>query len=184
MKYTLNLYGWSGEFIGISITNEQTEEIETLIGDGELSDIRFELDDHMDIDIWDGDLLHINKPLNNGTLHFELEDEHGDVVLKFDCEDISENGETQDYVLFPTEEYNVLFSVDENKGGICSYEIESDTLPTVEDFGHRLGIVESPDESYWGIINDIIYKGNILEVYDHLDSNGKSSTMNLFKYEN
>ena len=39
------------------------------------------VDDEMDFDIWDGDLLHVNKPLNNGTILFEVIDSHGDVVL-------------------------------------------------------------------------------------------------------
>ena len=86
MKYTLNTYGWSGEFIGKSLTKEQTKQIELLKEDrevDELWEIRFDIDNEMDFDIWDGDLLHINKPLNNGTLNFEVIDSHGDVVLTF-----------------------------------------------------------------------------------------------------
>ena len=91
MKYTLNTYGWSGEFIGKSLTKEQTEQIEKLKEDRgveELWEIRFDLDDEMDFDIWDGDLLHINKPLDNDTVRFEVIDANGDVVLNFVIDDV------------------------------------------------------------------------------------------------
>ena len=50
MKYTLNTYGWSGEFIGKSLTKEQTNQIESLKEDrqvDELWEIRFDIDDEI-----------------------------------------------------------------------------------------------------------------------------------------
>ena len=53
MKYTLNTYGWSSEFVGKSLTKEQTEQIENLKkarGVENLWEIRFDIDDEMDLD--------------------------------------------------------------------------------------------------------------------------------------
>ncbi len=48
---------------------------------------RFDLES-LDIDIYDGDLFHINKALDNDTMIFELEDENGNSVLSFGIGDI------------------------------------------------------------------------------------------------
>ncbi len=87
MKYTLNTYGWNGEFIGNSLTKEQTNKIELLKENrqvDELWEIRFDIDD---MDIWDGDLLHINKLFHNGTSYFEVINSDGEIILKFGIED-------------------------------------------------------------------------------------------------
>lgn len=184
MKYTLNTYGWSGEFIGKSLTKEQTEQIETLKeerGVDELWEIRHDIDDDMEFDIWDGDLLHINKPLDNDTAHFEVIDENGDVVLKFYIEDIEPSeDEVETYEVYPTEDTDVFFTVDENKGGICSYDFESDQVPTIGDFTYSPTTVDTP-EGFWQVIDGFFFKGEELEVYDHLDSSGKSSEVYIFK---
>ena len=55
MKYTLNTYGWSSEFVGKSLTKDQTEQIENLKkarGVENLWEIRFDIDDEMDFDIF------------------------------------------------------------------------------------------------------------------------------------
>jgi hypothetical protein len=186
MKYTLNTYGWSGEFIGKSLIKEQTKQIELLKEDrkvDELWEIRFDIDDEMDFDIWDGDLLHVNKPLNNGTILFEVIDSHGDVVLEFGIEDIQPSeDDVESYEVFPTDDVDVFFTIDENKGGFCSYDFESDDIPTVGDFGYTQTTVDTP-QTYWDIINDFTFKGDVMEVYDHLDSVGKSSEVFIFKKE-
>jgi len=186
MKYTLNTYGWSAEFIGKSITKEETEQIENLMKErevDELSEIRFDIEDNMDFDMWDGDLLHINKSLDNGYTHFELIGEGGeDTVLRFSIDDIKANENTNEYNVFPTKDSDVYFSVDENKGGICSYVFETEDIPNIDDFKYTVGIIETPSDNYWQVIDEILYKGKPLEVYDHLDSNGKSSNLEIFKF--
>jgi len=144
MKYTLKTYGWSAEFIGKKLTNEQVEQIELIKeenGYDELWETRFDLES-LDIDIYDGDLFHINKALDNDTMIFELEDENGNPVLSFGIGDIktisSINEDWDDYVShrgYPIEkDENIFLTVDENKGGIFEFEIESESVPTVEDF--------------------------------------------------
>ena len=183
MKYTLNTYGWSSEFVGKSLTKEQTEQIENLKksrGVENLWEIRFDINDEMDFDMWDGDLLHVNKILNNETASFELVDENREVVLNFGIEDIKFVDEDIDsYDVFPSENVDVLFSIDESKGGMFSYEIESDVVPTIEDFNYSQTTIDTP-EGYWDIIDNIFFKGGKLEVYDYLDSVGKSSDVFIF----
>jgi hypothetical protein len=160
MKYTLNTYGWSSEFVGKSLTKEQTEQIENLKkarGVENLWEIRFDIDDEMDFDMWDGDLLHVNKILNNETASFELVDENREVVLNFGIEDIKFVDEDIDsYDVFPSENVDVLFSIDESKGGMFSYEIESDVVPTIEDFNYSQTTIDTP-EGDWDIIDNIFY---------------------------
>jgi hypothetical protein len=185
MKYTLNTYGWSGEFIGKTLSKEQTKQIELLKEDrgvDELWEIRFDIDDEMDFDIWDGDILHLNKPLDNGITHFELMDEKGEIILTFDIEDIKIYGEDHEpYEIYPTESNDVFFTLDENKGGIHTYEFESGEVPSIEDFNYTRTTIDTPD-GFWEIVDGILFKETPLETYDHLDSVGKSSTVEIFKF--
>lgn len=192
MKYILKTYGWSAEFIGKKLTNEQVEQIELIKeenGYDELWETRFDLES-LDIDIYDGDLFHINKALDNNTMIFELEDENGNSVLSFGIGDIktisSINEDWDDYAShrgYPIEkDENIFLTVDENKGGIFEFEIESESVPTVEDFTYCHGSVDFPDGD-WDYIDRIFYKGTELEPSDFLDNWGKASQMNIFRFE-
>lgn len=185
MKYILNVYGWEGEFVCKTITHEQTEIIEQIKTDGGYNDyshIRFNIEDHMTFDIWDGDILHKSKPLNNGTCHFELLTENNILVYKFNIDDISPNEDDVEYDVNTNETHNVYVSIDESKGGIYSCEFESDVEPTVSDFTWKEGLIFLPNKDYWSVIDSILFRGETLEPYDHLDNWGKSSTLHIFKH--
>lgn len=193
MKYILKTYGWSAEFIGKSLTDEQVEKIEQFKqekGCEELWEIRFDLDSVIEIDIYDGDIFHVNKALDNDTMTFELEDEQGNTILSFGINDIqtitSVNEDWDDYVshrAFPLEKgENIYVSVDENKGGIWEFEIESETVPTVEDFTFCHGSVDFPDGD-WDYIDKIFFKGQEIEPSDFLDNWGKSSQVDIHRFE-
>ena len=193
MKYILKTYGWSAEFIGKTLTDEQVEKIEQFKqekGCEELWEIRFDLESVIEIDIYDGDIFHVNKALDNDTMTFELEDENGNNVLSFGIQDIqtisSINEDWDDYVshrAFPLEKgENIYVSVDENKGGIWEFEIESETVPTVEDFTFCHGSVDFPDGD-WDYIDRIFFKGQEIEPYDFLDNWGKSSQVDIYRFE-
>ena len=183
MTYTLNTYGWNGEFIGNSLTKEQTNQIELLKENrqvDELGEIRFDIDD---MDILDGDLLHINKLFHNGTSYFEVINSDGEIVLKFGIEDIEPlDIYTDSYEVYPTENVDVFFTLDENKGGYCGYDFESDEVPIVKDFSYTRTTVDTP-EGFWDVIESFLFKGDNLEVNEHLDSVGKSSEVYIFKDE-
>ena len=186
MKYILNVYGWEGEFVGKTISPDETKIIDDLkdsIG-GDYSEIRWDIDSHIEgFDMYDGDLLHLSKPLNNGTLHFELFNENNEVVLEFNIEDITSTNEDVEYDISTTENSNVYFSVDESKGGIHTYEIESDSKIYPFDFTWTEGLIFIPSGEFWSVIDSINFRGEPMEPFDHLDNNGKSSTLQIFKHD-
>jgi hypothetical protein len=193
MKYTVNTYGWSGEFVAKKLTKEQLEKVDSLLEERDttnVADIRFDLEDELGIDMLDGDIFQTVRGLNNNTMLFQVRDEDGELVLEFGIEDIKnvldENddmyGDMVSYEVTPTEDYSVYLSVDEFKGGIFSYEFESDVTPKVEDFKYVTGSVDTPDGD-WDIIEGIYYDGEKLEIYDYLDNSGKAATVEIFKSE-
>ncbi len=191
MKYKLNCYGWEAEFLAKTLTNEQVQKINELKEKkeaDELWEIRFDLEE-LDIEIWDGDLFHITKPLDNGTMTFEVEDENGEIVLNFGIDDVSDIYEMiedfDDYnshEAYPEENKNVYISVDESKGGLFYCEFESDELPIPSDFACSPSSVDTPDDE-WDIIDSIYFKGQKLEVTDYLDNWGKSSSVKIFEIQ-
>lgn len=192
MKYILNCYGWSGEFIAKEVTDEQLAKIKTLMEDNDtedVSDVRWGLQENEILDIWSGDIFHMTKPLQTGDMLFQLEDENGNIVLEFNVsqtqsvEDVIEYFDDYNvYDLITDENRHIYFSVDENKGGIFQFEIESDTLPIVEDFACASGNIETPD-SEWDFIDGIYFRGEKLEPTDYLDNTGKAATVNLFEHK-
>jgi len=161
-------------------------------GFSELHEIRFDLDELLDLDFWDGEVLHKTEAFDNGTMHFEIIDEEGNKVLEFGINDVGDLYETiedyddkyeyRGYEVIP--EYNVpptnlYLSVDENKGGIFKFEFESDTVPTPLDFTYSTGSIDTPDGDY-DFIDKIFFKGQPLEIEDYLDNSGKSSSCVIF----
>jgi hypothetical protein len=193
-KYKLNCYGWSLEAIGKSLTDEQVKKIEDLMkkaGYEELWEVRYDLDKLLDIDIWDGELFHISKSFDNGTMYFTVEDDMEKEVLSFDIDetgDLDENyyeeNEYVGYDAYPKEDEprNVYLSVDENKGGLYYMEFESDEVPTSKDFTYSTGSIDTPNGD-WDFIDKIFYKGQELEIVDWLDNSGKSSTLEIFTHD-
>jgi hypothetical protein len=193
-KYKLNCYGWSLEAIGKSLTDEQVKKIEDLMkkaGYEELWEVRYDLEELLDIDIWDGDLFHVSKAFDNGTMYFTVEDDMEKQVLSFDIDQTGELDENyyeeNDYVgydSFPneTQPKNVYLSVDENKGGLYYMEFDSEEIPKPEDFTYTTGSIETPNGD-WDFIDKIFYKGEELEIVDWLDNSGKSSTLEIFTHD-
>ena len=193
-KYKLNCYGWSLEAIGKSLTDEQVKKIEDLMkkaGYEELWEVRYDLEELLDIDIWDGELFHVSKAFDNGTMYFTVEDDMEKQVLSFDIdqtgeldENYYEENEYVGYDAFPneTEPRNVYLSVDENKGGLYYMEFDSEEIPKPEDFTYTTGSIETPNGD-WDFIDKIFYKGEELEITDWLDNSGKSSTLEIFTHD-
>lgn len=193
MKYKVKTYGWSFESIGISLTDEQVEIIKQKMEDegyDELHELRFELDELLDIDIWGGDLFHMTKPFNNHSFYFQIEDENGEVVKEFGIRDVPNPNDVYDEPIYttinaiPTSDgvKNILYIIDENKGGIFEFEIESDEIPNEQDFSYINGVIETPNGD-WDFIDNIVYKSEICEIVDYLDNTGKASTIELYYLE-
>ena len=80
MKYTLEMYGWEVEATGHSLTDEQVKEIQDLMetnGVDELWEVRddIELEGIVD-DLYNPDLYHTSRALDNNGLWFSLKDEN------------------------------------------------------------------------------------------------------------
>lgn len=194
-KYTLNTYGWSFEAVCKSLTDEQVQLIREKMdeeGYTEPHEIRFDLDELLNIDIWDGEIFHTTEAFDNGTMHFEILDEEGNKVSEFGVNDISSLYDViEDYDdKYKYKSYNALpqynvpptnlyLSVDENKGGIYSFTIESDTVPVASDFTVSSGSIDTPDGDY-DFIDQVFFKGEPLEVEDYLDNSGKASSCMIF----
>ena len=193
-KYTLNTYGWSFEAVCKSLTDEQVQIIKDKMeeeGFSELHEIRFDLDELLDLDFWDGDVFHKTEAFDNGTMHFELLDEEENKVLEFGIdetadlyetiEDYDEKYEYREYNAFPQKEgpTNVYLSIDENKGGIFTLSFESDEVPKATDFTYSTGSIGTP-EGDWDFINQIFFKGQPLTIDDYLDNWGKTSNVEIF----
>ena len=193
-KYTLNTYGWSFEAICKSLTDEQVQIIKDKMeeeGFSELHEIRFDLDELLDLDFWDGEIFHKTEAFDNGTMHFELLDEEENKVLEFGIdetadlyetiEDYDEKYEYREYNAFPQKEgpTNVYLSIDENKGGMFKFSLESDTVPTPTDFTYSSGSIGTPEGDY-DFIGQVFFKGQPLEIEDCLDNSGKSSSCMIY----
>ena len=191
-KYKLNCYGWSMEALGKSLTNEEVSKVEELMkenGSEFLWEVRSELEDLFDI--WDGDLVHISKPLDNDTMHFDIVDEDGEEVSRFNIDEFGDldeeyynNNDFVEYDTTPNGEtiQNVYLSIDENKGGIYYMEFDSDEVPTPQDFTYTTGSILTP-EGDWDFIDKIFFKGEELEITDWLDNSGKASTVEIYTHD-
>lgn len=194
MKYTLKTYGWEMDAVGKSLTDEQVSEIKNLMeerGYDNLWEARYDLENDLGIDIWDGDLFRIGKAFDNGTMSCVVHDEEGKELLMFEIGEIQNMGDIEDeyydkngydiYNANPNEDgsNNVYLSVDENKGGLYQMTFESDEVPTKEDFTYTVGNIETPDGD-WDFISKILFKGNELEVVEWLDNADKAATVVIF----
>ncbi len=194
-KYTLNTYGWSFESICKTLTDEQVQLIKDKMdeeGFSELYEIRFDLDELLGLDFWDGEVFHKTEAFDNGTMYFEIIDEEGNKVSEFKINEISSlydviedyddkykyRGYTAipEYIDNPT---NLYLSVDENKGGIYTFTIDSDTVPVASDFTVSSGSIDTPDGDY-DFIDQVFFKGEPLEIDDYLDNSGKASSCMIF----
>lgn len=194
-KYTLNTYGWSFEAICKSLTDEQVQIIKDKMeeeGFSELHEIRFDLDELLDLDFWDGEIFHKTEAFDNGTMTFQVIDEEGNKVSEFGIDETADLYDTiedfdvkydyRSYSAIP--EYNIpptnlYLSVDENKGGIFTFTLESDTVPDASDFTYSTGSIDTPEGDY-DFINQIFFKGQPLEIEDYLDNSGKASSVMIF----
>jgi hypothetical protein len=200
MKYKLEMYGWEVEATGHSLTDEQVKSIQDLMevnGVDELWEVRHDIEiEGIVDDLYNPDLYHVSRGLDNSGLWFSLRDDNDKEVLRFEPSDMSDIYETlgdsaddipyEGYLAIPGEGdkskvNNILSIFDENKGGICEYEMfESDEVPTAKDFCVQNGDIGTPDGD-WDFISKVFYKGKELEVYDHLDNRGKASTVEIYR---
>ena len=200
VNYKLEMYGWEVEATEHPTTDEQVKKIQDLMfskGLNNVWEVRFDLEDEGIIeDLYNPDLWHVSRALDNGGLWFVVSDENNKEVLTFNGEDMNDFyevlGDDADNV--PYEGYlaipgvgdredidNIFVTFDENKGGVAEFEpFESDTVPTAKDFCYQSGDVGTPDGD-WDFVSKVYFKGKELDVYDHLDNRGKGSTVEIYR---
>lgn len=201
-KYRLEVYGWEMEALGHSISDEQVQQIVDLIEDKGYDEL-WECRNNGDLeeegiipDIYNPDLFHISRALDNGHVFYVLKDEDGKTLSEFEQKDLGDYYELigdDDFIEknYPYEGYlcipemmegvdNILFIADENKGGVVEFEFESDDVPTPKDFCTLGGDVGTPDGD-WDFISKYFYKGQLLDITDHLDNRGKASTVEIYR---
>jgi hypothetical protein len=204
-KYKLEVYGWEMEVIAHSLNGTMVSQIKKLVGDDEISNHHMGIDDILiqnDRDHYDADLFRMSKPFwYSDNTYFRLFDDSGELLSEFLLKDITphyevdEDCEPRTIDCYPNEikidshypnggEYasNILLIVEENKGGLFTFEIESEDIPTVKDFSVISGDIETPDP-YYEFCDKFYFRGNELEIFDYLDNNGKASTYYLFEEE-
>lgn len=199
MDYRLEMYGWEVESTAHSITDEQVGRIKELMETNEVEElweVRFDIEDEGIIeDLYNPDLHHISRGLDNGHINFVVKDEDDNEILTFDLnemgtiyesmEDEADDIPYEGYLLIPgqgdkKEVDNIFATFDENKGGVAEFEFESDTVPTLEDFCYQHGDIGTPDGD-WDFVSKIFFKKEELEVYDGLDNRGKASTVEIYR---
>jgi hypothetical protein len=195
MKYTLETHGWTVDASCHSLTDEQVSKIQEIMtenGYDELWEMRNEIEENLDINIFEPNMFQVSKGIHNNSLYFYVKDEEGNIVTKFGVDETSdvynvipniEDYKYEGYDAYPSNDNkNILFIVDEFKGGISDYVFESGEVPTPEDFSYQIGGIETPDGE-WEFISKVFFKTTELEVYDNLDNTNKSSKIDLWKLE-
>lgn len=198
MEYRLEVYGWEVEAMAHSISDEQVELIKKLMVTNE-SDELWMVRDDVEIegiidDIYNPDLFHTSRALDNSGLWFSLRDENDKEVFSFEPNELGDPYEImgeektesipyEGHLAIPEmmdEVDNIFVILDENKGGIAQYVFESDTVPTPKDFCIMGGDISTPNGD-WDFISKYFFKGEELEVNDHLDNSGKASTVEIYR---
>lgn len=196
MKYKIRCYGWEIEFVAHSLSNEQVLQILDIKkknGYTELTEARYNLEEEAIIsDIYDGNLFHVTRALNDDKMTCFVIDENDKEVLNFTTSDMSDMYEYlgdaaeelpyEGYLAIPdliTDVDNVLLITDESKGGLYEMSFESDEVPTPKDFFYLPGDIGTPEGDF-DFISKIFFKGKELEIDDYLDSRGKASTAQIF----
>ena len=200
MKYKLEIYGWSFEAMGHSITDKQVKSIQNLmkiIGFNELWEVRNDLEEEGIIDdLYNPDLFHKSRGLSNDALWFVVSDENNKEVLNFTVKDIGDFYDTlgnaaddvpyERYLAIPglgesSEIDNILSIFDESKGGITDFEpFASEIVPKPCDFCYQNGEIGTPNFE-WEYVSKVYFKGKELKVNNWLDSSGKASTFEIYK---
>ncbi len=195
-KYKLRVHGWELNASAHSLTNEEVDnlkEYQEENGHDDLSEMAWEIETVVDgYEPFSTNMWVIDVPMDNHSLSFILEDENGQEVTTFNLDDMTDHYEfDEDYdgrILngYPQEggEENILLFLEENKGVVYGFNIESEETPTSKDFSYIRGSIETPDGD-WDFVDKVFFKGKELEVdFDFQDTRGKALTVQLWTLDN
>ena len=191
-NYKLRVHGWELNASAQSLTNEEVDnlkEYQEENGHDDLSEMAWEIETVVDgYEPFSTNMWVIDVPMDNDSLSFILEDENEQEVTTFKLDDMTDHYEVdEDYDGrnlngYPQEggEENILLFLEENKGVVCGFNLESEEVPTAKDFSYIRGSIETPDGD-WDFVDKVFFKGIELEVdYDFQDTRGKAITVQLW----
>ncbi len=191
-KYKLRVHGWELNASAQSLTNDQVEnlrEYQEENGHDELSEMAWEIETVVDgYEPFSTNMWVIDVPMDNDRLSFILENENGQEVTTFKLDDMTDHYEIEEdydgknYNGYPEEggDENILLFLEENKGVVYGFNIESEETPTSKDFSYIRGSIETPDGD-WDFVDKVFFKGKELEVdFDFQDTRGKALTVQLW----
>lgn len=191
-KYKLRVHGWELNASAHSLTNQQSDDLKEYQeenGHDELSEMAWEIETVVDgYEPFSTNMWVIDVPMDNDRLSFILEDENGQEVTTFKLDDMTDHYEIEEdydgknYNGYPEEggDENILLFLEENKGVVYGFNIESEETPTSKDFSYIRGSIETPDGD-WDFVDKVFFKGKELEVdFDFQDTRGKALTVQLW----
>lgn len=198
-KYKLLVHGWGMEGLAHKLTSEEVTKLrnQMKLGDYEsLSELYSELPDLLDD--FDHSLPNwwmASRPYVNDRLEFTLVDENNHTVWTKKWDELTDVDELNEKYGLPENFYestevldaypfegqeNILCIIEDVKGTICNYIIESDEVPQFEDFGFNAHSLESPEFDY-EYMDKMFYKNQELEKdFEDEYVNGKSLDVYLF----
>ena len=191
-KYKLRLHGWELNASAHSLTNEQVEDLKEYQeenGNEDLSEIAWEIETVVEeYEPFNTNMWVIDVPMDNDKLTFILEGEDGEEVTTFKLDDMTDHYEIdEDYDSdsrngYPEEggDENILLFLEENKGIVYGFNLESEEVPTAKDFSYVRGSIDTPDGE-WDFVDKVFFKGTELEVdFDFQETRGKALTVQLW----
>lgn len=191
-KYKVRLHGWELNASAHSLTNEQVEDLKKYQeenGNEDLSEIAWEIETVVEeYEPFNTNMWVIDVPMDNDKLTFILEGEDGEEVTTFKLDDMTDHYEIdEDYDSdsrngYPEEggDENILLFLEENKGIVYGFNLESEEVPTAKDFSYVRGSIDTPDGE-WDFVDKVFFKGTELEVdFDFQETRGKALTVQLW----
>ncbi len=191
-KYKLRVHGWELNASAHSLTNEEVDnlkEYQEENGHDDLSEMAWEIETVVDgYEPFSTNMWVIDVPMDNDSLSFILEDENEQEVTTFKLDDmtdhyeVDEDYDSKNYNGYPEEggDENILLFLEENKGVVYGFNLESEEVPTAKDFSYIRGSIETPDGD-WDFVDKVFFKGTELEVdHDFQDTRGKALTVQLW----
>jgi len=193
-SYALTITGWELEASGHSLTDDEVKKIREYQDENEIdsldligSDLENIIEGYYS---GDGNMWSIIRPLENDRINCVLSDSDDpeNTIIEFGLDEMGNHDEYQeDYEItnyngYPTEEKekNILLWFGENKGTICSFNFESEEVPTSKDFTYIRGSIETPDGD-WDVVDKVFFKGKELEPnWDCEWVTGKALTVQLW----
>ena len=190
-KYQLRVHGWELNASAQSLTDQEVENLKEYQEENDhddLSEIAWEIESVIEgYEPFSTNMWVIDVPMDNDRLSFILEDEAGEEITTFKLEDMTDHYEIVEdydgkvYNGFPDEdgEKNILLFLEENKGVVYGFNLESEEVPTPKDFSYIRGSIETPDGD-WDFVDKVFFKGTELEIdFDFQDTRGKALTVQL-----